>query len=161
MAAVRSALDSEDENAIDFVDNVNRFLDYFGMNRDRKQLIDRAETIAGAVGSRSWFLSRHHMGEQLWTAGQLQAALDIFEEVLAELREVVSYERCVTLGRIGRCYESAGQSDRAAGFYRQKLSEARAARAIRRREAGDGSSADGSGGCVDGYRRLWGSAIGL
>ena len=123
MAAVRSALDSEDENAIDFVDNVNRFLDYFGMNRDRKQLIDRAETIAGAVGSRSWFLSRHHMGEQLWTAGQLQAALDIFEEVLAELREVVSYERCVTLGRIGRCYESAGQSDRAAGFYRQKLSE--------------------------------------
>ena len=123
MAAVRSALDSEDENAIEFVNNVNLFLMFFGMNRDRKQLTDRAEAIAGAVGSRSWFLSRGNTGEQLWAAGQLQTALDIFEEMLVELGEAVSYERCLTLGRIGRCYESAGQSDRAAGFHRQELGE--------------------------------------
>jgi len=114
MAAVRISLDSIDDNAASFVDYVNRFLVLFGMNRDRKQLTDQAEAIAGAVGSRSWVLSRSNTGEQLWAAGQLQAALDIFEEILTGLGDAVSYERCVTLHRIGRCYESAGQ--RASGW---------------------------------------------
>ncbi len=123
MKAVRSALDAADENAVDFVNQVNWFLDYFGMNHDRKMLTDRAETIAGAVGSRSWYLSRSSAGEQLLDAGRLQDALNIFEEVLNGLGTEISYDRCTTLQRIGRCWESGGQSDRAAKFYRQALGE--------------------------------------
>lgn len=123
MKAVRSALDSADENAVDFVNNVNWFLDCFGMNHDRKMLTDRAETIAGTVGSRSWYLSRSNAGEQLLNAGRLQEALTIFEEVLNGLGTEISYDRCLTLGNIGHCWADGGQPDRAAKFYRQALGE--------------------------------------
>ena len=123
MKAVGSALDSADENAVDFVDRINKFLNDFGMNHDRKMLTDRAETIAGSVGSRSWFLSRTNAGEQLLNAGRLQEALTIFEEILNGLGTEISSDRCTTLQRIGRCWRSGGQSDRAAKFYRQELIE--------------------------------------
>ena len=125
MAAVRSALDSEDENAIDFVDNVNKFLGYFGMNGDRADLTQRAEkaALSVAVGSQAWYLARSNGGEQLLQAGQPQRAMRIFQEILVGLGETVSYQRCLTLSRLGRCWEAMGQPAQAATLYRQTLAE--------------------------------------
>ncbi len=123
LTAVRSALAAADENAVDVVNYVNRFLDYFGMNQDRQRLTDQAQAISGVVGSPSWFLSRSNAGEQLWQAGQLQAAMGIFEDILQGLGTEIRYDRCLTLGRIGRCWGRGGQPERAATTYRQTLAE--------------------------------------
>jgi tetratricopeptide (TPR) repeat protein len=123
LTAVQAALAAADENAVDFVDNVNWFLDFFGMNQDRQRLTDQAQAIAGVVGSPSWFLSRSNAGDQLWQAGQLQAALSIFEDILQGLGTAIRHDRCLTLGKIGRCWAHGGQPERAATTYRQALAE--------------------------------------
>ena len=121
--AVRLSLDSEDDNAVDFVNNINLFLDYFGMNRDRKQLADRAAVIAEEVGSRSWYLSRSEAGEQFMSMEKFQQALEVFNEIFDVLGNKISYERCLTLGRMGRCRRFLGQSSWAVDLYRRTLEE--------------------------------------
>ena len=121
--AVRLFLDSADNNAVNFVNNISVFLDYFGMPRDREYLIDRANEIAGSAGSRSWYLSRSETGEQLMSMGKVQQALEIFNEVLNKFGNEVTYERCLTLGRMGRCKRFLGQSSCAVDLYRQTLED--------------------------------------
>ena len=121
--AVQLSLDSADSNAVNFVNNICLFLDYFGMRRDRKYLADRADEIAGAAGSRSWYLSRSEAGEQLLSMGKVQQALEIFNEILNKFGDEISYERCLTLGRMGRCKRFLGQSSCAVGLYRQTLED--------------------------------------
>ena len=121
--AVRLFLDSADKNAVNFVNNISLFLDYFGMPRDRKYLADRAGAIAELVGSRSWYLSQSEMGEQLMSTGKVQQALEVFNEVLNGLSSEISYERCLTLGRMGRCRRFLGQSSCAVDLYRQTLED--------------------------------------
>jgi tetratricopeptide (TPR) repeat protein len=125
LVAVRGAMDAGEDWAVDFVDKMNWFLGFFGMNGDRKALTDRAAQLAQsvAVGSQAWYLARSNAGEQLWQSGQPQRAIAIFQEILAGLGETVSYERCITLGRLGRCWETMGQPAQAATLYRQALEE--------------------------------------
>jgi len=49
--AVNSALDVGEEWAVEFVAIVNKFLDYFRLNRDRDALCQRAKQADGAIGS--------------------------------------------------------------------------------------------------------------
>jgi hypothetical protein len=123
LVAVRGALSEGEERAVDFVVNVNWFLNFFGMNADRADLNDRAATAAKsvAVGSQAWVMTRSDAGDQLWQSGQPQAAKLIFQEILAGLGETVSYERCLTLGRLGRCWKAMGQPAQAAKLHRQAL----------------------------------------
>jgi tetratricopeptide (TPR) repeat protein len=116
--AVRGSIAASDDFAVEFVDNVNLFLGNFGLNQDRGNLTEMVQHMGSEVGSQTWYLTRSNTGEQLCNAGRYAEAEAVFHDILTGLGEAPSYERCVTLGKIGRCYESTGQSKRAAATYR-------------------------------------------
>ncbi|OUL24069.1 hypothetical protein BV372_29320 [Nostoc sp. T09] len=122
--AVDGALDAGAEWAVDFVARVNKFLGYFGLNRDRARLNQRIAQLTGEVGSDTWFLSRSSSGEELFNAGRYQQAAQVFREILTKLGEQPSYNRCVTLGRLGLCFVYQRQTAQAAYIYRQGLAVA-------------------------------------
>ncbi|MBC1240255.1 CHAT domain-containing protein [Nostoc sp. 2RC] len=122
--AVDGALDAGAEWAVEFVGKVNWFLDRFGLNRDRTRLNQRIAELTGEVSSNTWFLSRTSSGEQLFNASRYQQAAQVFSEILAELGEQPSYNRCFTLGSLGRCFEFQRQTAQAAQIYRQGLAVA-------------------------------------
>ena len=119
--ACRNALDAGDTHAVAFVDSINRFLDYFGMGRDLALLTERAEAISGERGSEVWFLARSNRGKQRLAAGRTSEATEIFSDILAALDDQPSYDRALTLLRLGRCVEAAGRPDQAEAIYRQGI----------------------------------------
>ncbi|MDZ7962534.1 MAG: CHAT domain-containing protein [Aulosira sp. DedQUE10] len=119
--AVDGALNAGAEWAVEFVDKVNRFLGNFGLNRDRTRLNQRITQLTGEVGSDTWYISCSSSGEQLFNAGRYQQAAQVFSEILAELGEQPSYNRCVTLGMLGQCLKSQKKTPQAAKNYRQGL----------------------------------------
>jgi tetratricopeptide (TPR) repeat protein len=122
LAAVKGALADRSDEAVKFVDNVNLFLDYFGLQRDRAVLTQQAATLAGVRGSDAWYLSKSNQGQQLYDNGQYAAAATLFTELLKTL-SAVSYQRCTTLGRLGRCLNKQGQTAEAIDCYQQALTE--------------------------------------
>ncbi len=122
--AVDGALNAGAEWAVKFVDNVNKILGKFGLNRDHTRLHQRIAELIGEVGSDTWFLSRTSSGEQLINAGRYQQAAQVFSEILAELGKQPSYKRCVTLSWLGRCLSSQKQTAQAAEIYRDGLAVA-------------------------------------
>ncbi|MCP4105769.1 MAG: tetratricopeptide repeat protein [Desulfobacteraceae bacterium] len=122
--AVHGALDAEEEYAVEFVNNVNLFLDNFGLRRDREDLSQRAQQAAGDAGSGKWYLARSNLGEQLFSAGRYRKAAQVFEEVLAGLGETLSYEGSFTLLWLGRCLKFQGHAAQAAEQYRRGLATA-------------------------------------
>ncbi|MCP4400502.1 MAG: tetratricopeptide repeat protein [bacterium] len=124
LAAVRGALQAEEENAVAFVNNVNKFLNYFGLRQDLKTLNEAARQLTVESGSHNWFLSRSNQGEQLYNAGRYSEAAQIFEEILAGLGAELSYEHCVTLNRLGRCFHFQGQAPQAAEYFRRGIAVA-------------------------------------
>jgi len=121
--AVRGSIAAGEDFAVDFVDSVNRFLFVFGLNQDRADLMERAQHIGGEVGSQTWYLTRSNTGEQFFNAGRYAEAEAVFAEILAGLGATPSYQRCITLGRLGRCYRSIGQAERAVSQQLQELEE--------------------------------------
>ncbi|MDM8558046.1 CHAT domain-containing protein [Candidatus Parabeggiatoa sp. HSG14] len=63
--AVKSALAAKADNAVEFVETVNWFLKYFGLNRDRADLTQQAEQIGG-------YLALANKGKLLWLSGNLR-----------------------------------------------------------------------------------------
>jgi tetratricopeptide (TPR) repeat protein len=122
--AVRGAIAAEEEWAIDFVDNVNLFLGFFGMNRDRADLSQLASALEVAIGSQSWYLARSVEAEQLFNVGRAAAAAQKFATILEGLGSQPSYDRCLTLSRLGRCLKAQSQLGAAAECYRSALAEA-------------------------------------
>jgi tetratricopeptide (TPR) repeat protein len=119
--AVRGSIAASDDFAVEFLVEVNKFLDNFGLNQDREDLTAMVQHIGGEVGSQTWFMTRSNTGEQLWNAGRYAEAEAVFQEILTGLGATPSYQRCVTLGNLGRCYGSTGQPERAAATYRLAL----------------------------------------
>ena len=124
LAAVYGALDAGAPWAIDFADNVNRFLGVFGLSRDRAALSKRAQAAAGEKGSENWYLARSNLGEQLLAAGRFREAEAVFADIVAHLGEAVSYKRCSSLLGLGRSYEIQGRASHAEAIHRQALAEA-------------------------------------
>lgn len=113
--AVHAALDSGDPDAVDFADNVNRFLGtIFALKQEAERLTARAQAAAGKAGSQAWYLAQSNRGEQLFAAGQVAEAAQVFQAILQQLGEAPSYERAATLGRLGRCFSAGGRPDLAA-----------------------------------------------
>ncbi|MGI2908789.1 CHAT domain-containing protein [Tolypothrix sp. VBCCA 56010] len=119
--AVDGALNAGAEWAVKFVNKVNFFLGKFGLNRDHTRLNQRIAELTEEVGSHTWFLSRTSSGEQLFNAGRYQQAAQVFSEILAELGEQPSYNRCATLRLLGRCLAEQRQTAQAAQIYRDGL----------------------------------------
>jgi tetratricopeptide (TPR) repeat protein len=124
LVAVSGALEASETWAVDFVRNVNWFLDAFGRGRERAQLTARAQAAAGEVGSQSWYLARRAQGEQLYNTGRFHEAAAFFQELLAHLGEAPSYERSVILTWLGRCYARQDQVTQAEILFRQAIEEA-------------------------------------
>ena len=122
--AVDHALRLQEDWAVEFVTILNFFLNFFGLNKTRQILTERASQQNSEVGSNDWYLAQSHTGERLLQAGQTQQAEIIFQQILAVLGETPSYQRCVTLGRLGRCLRSQGRSPEAAALCRQAIAVA-------------------------------------
>jgi len=122
LAAVKGALADGSDEAVKFVGYVNQFLEYFGLQRDRAVLTQQAATLAGARGSDSWYLSQSNQGQQLYDNGQYAAAATLFTELLETLT-TISYQRCHTLGHLGRCLDQQGQAAAAITCYQHALAE--------------------------------------
>jgi tetratricopeptide (TPR) repeat protein len=123
LAAVNGALDAGAPWAVAFADNVNTFLDFFGLSRDRAALNKRAQAAATERGSENWYLARSNLGTQLFAGGSFREAEAIFGEILARLDAAPSYQRCVTLSRVAKCYNEQGRLDDAKAASRQALTE--------------------------------------
>ncbi|MEW6491254.1 MAG: CHAT domain-containing protein [Cyanobacteriota bacterium] len=125
MYAVREALDAREEWATEFVDYVNKFLYHFGLDRDRRALSQVAAKVGRELGSQTWLPTKINSGEELYRAGQYQQAAQVFNEIVAGLGEQPSYERCVALGRLGRCLMRQGQAAQAVKVYHRGLAVAK------------------------------------
>jgi tetratricopeptide (TPR) repeat protein len=121
LSAVKGALAEATDYAVDFVKCVNWFLECFGLQRDRAALTQQAAKLAGEVGSRNWYLSKSGVGTQLFSAGHYTEAAQVFQEILNGLGTAASYDRCQTLGRLGRCFSEQGQAPQAIVYYQQEL----------------------------------------
>lgn len=122
--AVDGALDVGEEQVVDFVDCLSRFLCIFGLIRDQAILVQRVEQGFGEVGFNRWYLTRIHKGERLRRAGCYPEAVQVFNQILVGLGEQPSYERCVTLGCLGQCLQAQGQAKQAVALYHQALAVA-------------------------------------
>jgi len=120
MAGVRGALEKEEEDAVDFVNNVNRFLGHFSLIRDSEELTRQAESLV-KTDEKSWYLVHYNLGEQLYGSGKYSEAEQVFEEILAKLGQEPTYELCITLNMLGRCFKHQGLSAQAAGLFDQGL----------------------------------------
>lgn len=110
-----------DADAVDFVNSVNRFLNYFGMTREAARLTRRAEQAGGQRGSQAWRLAQTNRGQQLLASGRAGEAAEIFADILETLGDQPTYNRALTLGRLGRCYRSGGRPDLAEAADRQGI----------------------------------------
>jgi|GEM_PF-258765 tetratricopeptide (TPR) repeat protein len=119
--AVHIALDAADPDAVEFVTKVNRFLTFFGLAREAERLTGRAEAIARDTSSQAWFLAQSNRGDQLLASGQVAAAAEVFTSILSTLGDQPTFERTVTLGRLGRCYTARGRPDLAEASHREGL----------------------------------------
>jgi hypothetical protein len=86
MYAVKGALAVKTENAVEFANNVNKFLGNFGLNRDRADLIQQAEQIGG-------YLALSNKGEHLYSQGKYQAAAQVFNEISTEAQVLLHFTR--------------------------------------------------------------------
>lgn len=125
LAGVKSALSTKETWAVNFVDKVNKFLNNFGMPGEQKNLTQQAEKAIQnlLVGSQEWYLAKSNVGKVLTQEGYFQAAMEIFEEILVGLGEVISYQRCLTLSRLGRCWSAMGKPEQSVKLYYQELDE--------------------------------------
>ncbi|WP_295389874.1 CHAT domain-containing protein [uncultured Thiodictyon sp.] len=119
--AVDQALAAGDESAVEFVNSVNLFLNFFGRTREAAALGRRAEQAGSAVGSDAWYLAQSNRGEQLLGAGQATKAAECFEVILRTLGEAPTYQLAMTLSRLGRCYADGGRHDIAEAHYRRGI----------------------------------------
>ena len=95
--AVHAALDAGDPDAVDFADNVNRFLStIFGLKQEAERLAKKAQTPAPDAGSKAWFMAQSNRGEQLLEAGQVAEAAQVFQAILQQLGDTPTYKRAVT-----------------------------------------------------------------
>ncbi|EDN72669.1 TPR repeat protein [Beggiatoa sp. SS] len=121
--AVKGALAEITDYAVGFVTNMNHFLNHFGLQRDLEQFNKQVAKLVD-VGSRNWYLSQSGVGEQWFNTGNYSKAANIFTEILTSLGTIATYERCVILGRLGRCFESQEKMEQAAAYYQQGLETA-------------------------------------
>jgi len=121
LCAVHAALDAGDPESVAFATCVNRFLGHFGLNKESEALVAKTQAVAGETGSQTWFLAQSNQGEQLYNAGRVMEAAEVFRAVLGKLGNAPTYERAVTLGNLGRCFGDGGRPDLAAQHARDAI----------------------------------------
>jgi hypothetical protein len=83
--AVKGTLAKPTDYVVDFVSNMNLFLNFFELQRDLEQLNQQVIKLAEEVGSEQWLTVQFHRGQQLSVQGQYQQAIQVFQTLLEEL----------------------------------------------------------------------------
>jgi tetratricopeptide (TPR) repeat protein len=124
------------DTASQMVTSIARFLDYFGLLRERDELRRRVGEAVAAKGmqesgelTQAEFLRESGLGEDELQRGKIRAAYTRFTTLLARIEALPegaplgrgSYEHCLTLVRLGRCLESGGQAAAAEESLRKAL----------------------------------------
>ncbi len=112
--AVKGSLEARSEYAVAFVECMNKFLHFFGLERDRLFLTECLGPIISIVGSNDWFLAHSNQGEQLFRSGQYSAAIEMFNNIWQGLAPEANFNRIQTLIRLERCLRFQGQLSAAA-----------------------------------------------
>ncbi len=115
---VKKVLVEETDYAVEFADQVNKFLYIFGLQHDLKQLNKETYKLAEKMGEKNWFLNQTSVGEQFFNMGNYSKAADIFNEVLTNLGNIASYNRCLTLNHISRCFNEQKKYKQAIFHYK-------------------------------------------
>lgn len=120
--AVYAALQINEAFAVKFADNLNNFLDDFGLQRDRATLIGMSQcAINPEKNLAQWYSAQKNYGEQLIDNGQYEQAEVIFQEILYHLETIPSYERCLTLELLGRNCGVQGKREEAIRYFQEGL----------------------------------------
>ncbi|RKZ50804.1 MAG: hypothetical protein DRR16_08385 [Candidatus Parabeggiatoa sp. nov. 3] len=123
--AVEEALDSNKKGALEFADKVISFLVDFGFKTDSNQLTRRrTEKLSHSTAvSQEEYLAQSQKADQLYSDGQYSEAQTVYQELLEQLGEDISYNRCLSLSGLGRCLAETGDLEQAADYFRQALAE--------------------------------------
>ncbi len=122
--------------ASDMADNIVRFLNIFGLLRERDELRREVEKAVAAAGAQKGgvltyaeYLREIGLGEDELTKGNLRAAYGCFTKLLARIEVLPEgtplgpgpYEHCLTLHWLARCLRANGQPAAAEGRLREAL----------------------------------------
>lgn len=118
---VNAALQAGEGFAVEFANNVSKFLNDFGLHADKAALNLAAQQVSGDIGSASWFLTQSNQGEALYYAGQHAQAETIFQTLRRHLGPTPSYKLCAILNCLGRCLNQQGNIAAAIDCYEQAL----------------------------------------
>jgi len=121
LQAVHFAIEKQKDWALQLANNVKLFLIDFGLKTDRDEL--KVRPPKRLTQTPDWFIANSHQAEQLYGEGQYQEAYAIFQKILEQLGEHVNYDRCVTLGWLGRCQAEKGELHDGIDCFRQALQE--------------------------------------
>ena len=125
LPALHDAWETGEEWAEEFIDKIKSFMADFGFKSEREALAEHAEEIEALDEEdfQQWFISHSEQGQQFLAEKRFSEAQGLFEEMLDQLGETPSHNRCLTLGRLGRCMRMQEQYDQAVNYYRQKLAD--------------------------------------
>lgn len=121
--ALYSASDRGKSWATKFTNQVKLFLVDFGLKSNRPELLAVADNRVAPKNSPNWFKNQSNLAEQFYTACKYQDAQTAFQEILEQLGDTPSCDRCVALGWLGRCLAEQGQIDDGIYYFRQALAE--------------------------------------
>lgn len=119
------------DEAVDFANSINRFLDYFGRWRERDKVASLVESTSNQLSvttdqpgkmTKREFLLESGRGEILWQQGRAAEAERVFRALLSRLEGNTAefgYEIAVALQYLGRCLRAQGYPLQAADFYRR------------------------------------------
>jgi tetratricopeptide (TPR) repeat protein len=107
--------------AADMEDSIARFLNFFGVGRERdemrRKVAEAFKNVQGRVLTQAEWLRESGLGEDEFSKGDLQAAYTRFNKLLESIEAMPegtalgrgSYEHCLTLHRLARCLRNGGQ----------------------------------------------------
>ncbi|MBE9561494.1 MAG: tetratricopeptide repeat protein, partial [Proteobacteria bacterium] len=123
--AAYGALDTSKDWAKDFGNKVDSFLSDFGLITTSKKFAKatKVEIEELLEKSEDWFDKFSDQVKQLVAENRPREAQEILEGMLEHLDAEPSYERCLTLGRIGNCAKLLNNIDQAVEYYQQQLVE--------------------------------------
>jgi len=122
VGAAHSALLTDDENAIYFVDNINRFLSQFGLKRQSMALNSSNFSNSEEYPDKKWLILQHSRAEQFLSSGNFVSAKEVLYKILDRLPTTPNFDRCRTLELLGRCETEIGNVENAKEHYHEAIS---------------------------------------
>ncbi|MDM8567604.1 tetratricopeptide repeat protein [Candidatus Halobeggiatoa sp. HSG11] len=125
LTAAHGAMETGKDWANDFGNKVDSFLSDFGLMTNGKKFAKatKAEIEELLEKSEDWFDKFSEQVKLLVAENRPHEAQEILEEMLEHLATEPSYERCLTLGRMGNCAKLLNNIDQAVEHYQQQLIE--------------------------------------